>query len=1346
MAYAVSNANLIVAGSTYQIALGKDVADFRATLNGAAVSNPETLATLYAASRGLGFIERFLRNGNDAALTSEAVDSSRELFSQVLQVEALAGARDFIGKASGAIVSGMMLTTPYAPGLALKSLSLGAIREILTLDSSTIASISIKGLDLAISGVMLASGQQLVSSSIQLSRNIISAVNAGQAVTLDNVHEAANGLVNGYSILTNITAHLSANKELNATIRDDIRSLAEEFGSGYLSIFGLDPKSLGKTIETLAGVATSVSGVKSVVEMVENAAQAAHAFLTNSHRGYSDLSPARLRDFRNSFIEGTQMPVVAGRPDLVDVSTGHSENVISDARIYVSDMAFSEAYRGLSGFFVRLSEALPRDVTLHYAIDSIGASDSALAGEDFVPTIDSTLRISAGQTIGFIPVTIVDDDRKERLVESFRLSVFQPTGAAFSNGANYQVRTGLILDDDQGELGNTQSLQQVADLNRAAVDSGVPRLSSSGGQNLVATSFGATQIGAASGGETGVTYRVMNTGDETSSRGVVKVWLSRNANLQGTRFLAEEYVLPALDPGEARSYSRDVRLPASGNGSYYLGIELSSQASGDESTSADNIAVVPFQIGAGLSGTPDLNVFFDSIPTGIRAPGSTIEISYRISANASGAPAYRYRTYLSEDEVLSAHDLLFWDRTTDRGLGSSGVHYYSDVIQLPEVLRDGTHHIIVVADPLNALGERRENNNVFAREFLVSSAGPDANDLPNIVAESLSISQPIVATSTEVKFKVLGYLSTPDDPLFDTISQPFANLDVDLVVSEDAILSADDVVFQDNVDLVEAPIGDILGFGVITRMPAWLDSGEYYVFGVFDLRGKIAEDNESDNATAPFRIEVINDTPRSVEAHPDQIEIFEGRTGSINLLTNDVSLLGQELVLYKAMNDFVDSSGFVHETDGLSVTFHRDGTMTVDASALTVPLAPGEAIQFELRYAVAGTDASRDIGAVTIQVSDPELPSPLPVEYVGTDADDEFVGGDLSDQIGGRSGRDRLDGGDGSDAIWGHEGADTLSGGVGSDTLDGGAGNDQLNGGTGIDRLLGGLGDDTYIVDRTSDEVIELAGEGNDLIKSAKSFVLPDNIEQLSLTGSGNVNGTGNALGNVLVGNAGANRLQGGLGSDTMNGAGGNDTYLVDQSGDEVVEALNKGLDVVEAWVDYTLRDNVENLSLMNASRTILSPVIGRGNSRANTIIGNSRGNTIEGLGGSDNLEGRGGNDTLKGGAGADNFFFNTTPNSSGNSDTLADFAPNADKIMLDDDVFKAFDAAASSILTSAQFGSGAGMTTAATSAQRIVYNTTTGDLYYDADGVGLTASIRFATLGASTHPSIGTAAFMIVT
>nr|WP_316653478.1 calcium-binding protein [uncultured Gellertiella sp.] len=264
-----------------------------------------------------------------------------------------------------------------------------------------------------------------------------------------------------------------------------------------------------------------------------------------------------------------------------------------------------------------------------------------------------------------------------------------------------------------------------------------------------------------------------------------------------------------------------------------------------------------------------------------------------------------------------------------------------------------------------------------------------------------------------------------------------------------------------------------------------------------------------------------------------------------------------------------------------------------------------------------------------------------------------------------------IDGNDGKNTLTGGGGNDHLYGGGGADTLIGGSGKDYLDGGTGVDTMTGGGGDDSYVVDENTDKITETVdgGTADTVYSSATHYVLADFVENVVLTGHGNIDGDGNAGDNSMTGNDGKNTirgldgadkifgggdedslyggdgadalyggagtdiLDGGSNADTMSGGKDDDTYYVDNAGDKVIEKAKEGNDTVIAAIDFVLGKNVENLTLQGTATK------GTGNALDNTIVGDDKDNILIGGAGNDVLEGGKGGDHLYGGKGNDTYF-----------------------------------------------------------------------------------------------------------
>ena len=253
-----------------------------------------------------------------------------------------------------------------------------------------------------------------------------------------------------------------------------------------------------------------------------------------------------------------------------------------------------------------------------------------------------------------------------------------------------------------------------------------------------------------------------------------------------------------------------------------------------------------------------------------------------------------------------------------------------------------------------------------------------------------------------------------------------------------------------------------------------------------------------------------------------------------------------------------------------------------------------------------------------------------------------------------------------------------------ANTLIGLGGADTLNGGFGADSMIGGTGDDIYVVDNIADVADETGGDGSDTVQSSITFSLSDavhaigEIENLTLTGSNAINGSGNALDNVITGNSGNNILAGLGGADTLIGGGGTDTASYAASGVGVNVSLMTGLgsggdaegDTL-ATIENLTGSNLDDILEGNGGNNVLAGgmngVAGDTVSYANALAGvsvnlattsaqNTGGAGTDTLSGFENLTGSAFNDTLTGNSGANvlsGLAGNDTLNGGGNNDTF---------------------------------------------------------------------------------------------
>ena len=289
----------------------------------------------------------------------------------------------------------------------------------------------------------------------------------------------------------------------------------------------------------------------------------------------------------------------------------------------------------------------------------------------------------------------------------------------------------------------------------------------------------------------------------------------------------------------------------------------------------------------------------------------------------------------------------------------------------------------------------------------------------------------------------------------------------------------------------------------------------------------------------------------------------------------------------------------------------------------------------------------------------------------------------------------------------------------------------------------------------TEIDTIKLSGISTNIYAVAVS--LSANVENLDISGTGTsmLNLTGNALSNILIGNGAGNILIGGLGNDALDGGTGTVADTID-GGDGIdtvsfatlTSTLTTGVTLnLGGYKDmkgYLTASGLGGWDKIKGVENILGSSYAdnlTGDSTANILSGGSGRDALKGGAGDDTLIGGLGSDVLTGGDGKDVFIFNTAI--ANNVDTILDFVTGTDKIQLSKSIFN--NVGEPSTLNNNAVWSAAGAVKGHDADDRVVYNTTTGALYYDADGSGSVAAVQIALLGTSSHPTIAYTDFAVI-
>jgi Ca2+-binding RTX toxin-like protein len=711
-------------------------------------------------------------------------------------------------------------------------------------------------------------------------------------------------------------------------------------------------------------------------------------------------------------------------------------------------------------------------------------------------------------------------------------------------------------------------------------------------------------------------------------------------------------------------------------------------------------------------------------------------------------------------DALKATDTFIITPIVIDGVGNSTataqvVNVGSQTTVTPILSSTGDDYFALQLDHNAPIAIRFDNVPTDAHFTLLAADGTELQTADDgtlqLVTSSLTTGQYFLHLQSSINPK--GYsLIIDGDYVLVPPSQPDLVLASDSGINNDNITSNSKIILSGTADAnttVRLFDGDIpVGYTDSDDTGNWSFNTTFLADGYHAFSSKLVDINGFESESSNALSVTIDTLPPVTLSTPQLVAIYGTNNAQIPTLSGStealatISIYDNGLLLGTTISDISgvwhfaiptlptgehslgttvsDLAGNFSEESALAITTLDNLTKQVTSNATQIFLGNGDLNTLSFSGSTAA--ATVNLALTTFQNTGFGSKQLIGIESI--------IGGSFADTLLGNESSNGLTGGAGADYLSGNAGYDTLIGGAGSDTINGGAGSDTIDGGDGIDTADYNSATGAITVKLTSTIAQTIGGGmGVDTLLNIESLIGGNFSDKLIGNAStNNIQGLTGA--DTIYGGADNDTLDGGTGADKLYGGAGNDTYYVNSRYDAVTESTlaTGGIDTVYSSDSYSLtplaRAGVENLTL-----TGTAAINGVGNAKANILIGNDAANRLGGGYGKDTLDGGNGNDILNGGYGQDvltgsngSDIFRLTNFS---KDTITDFVVVDDTIQLENAVFTKLGAVGT--LNSTKFIIG---TSALDNNDCLIYDSTSGVLWYDANGSLAGGAVQIAVLG----------------